>query len=113
MLRDPDNPAHWLAPSALNRVCTWMNSDVSDLLPAHGRALARQPYHLGQPVLVGRSPAGPIGAVRIAFSAQLAQLIAARGPGAAVAATADHLEACVAKLSVVLDEFSELAASAA
>lgn len=114
MLRDPDDPAHWLAPSALNRVCTWMNSDVSDLLPAHGRSWARQPYHLGQPVLVGRSPAGPIGAVRIAFGAQLGHLVAASArPELAVAATAAQLEACAAKLSLVLDEFSGLAASAA
>jgi hypothetical protein len=114
MLRDFGDPARWLAPSALDRICSWMNSDVSDLLPAQGRSFARQPYHLGQPVLVGRSPGGPIGAVRIAFGAQLAQLIAGSSRlDAAIGATAAHLEACVAKLSLVLDEFSELAASAA
>jgi hypothetical protein len=114
MLRDPANPALWLAPSALEKVCSWMNSDVAALLPAHGRNLARQPYHLGQPVLVGRSPSGPIGAVRIAFGAQLGHLVAASPrPDAAIAATVAQLEACAAKLSLVLDGFSELTASAA
>jgi hypothetical protein len=113
MLRDPADPARWLSPAALERVCCWMNADVSDLVPARDDALARRRYHVGQPVRVGRSGAGPIGALRIAFGADLASAVAAAGTGAALAASTARLEGCVAKLALVLDGLPDLLASAA
>lgn len=113
MLRDPADPAHWLSPAALDRVCCWMNADVSDLVSGPSDGLARQRYHVGQPVRVGRSAIGPVGALRIAFGADLASAAAAAGPESAMAATAARLEACVTKLALVLDGLPDLLASAA
>jgi hypothetical protein len=113
MLRDPADPAHWLSPAALDRVCSWMNADVSDLVSAPGSGLARQRVHVGQPVRVGRSGGGPIGALRIALGAGLASEIAESGVEAALSATIDRLECCVAKLALVLDGLPDLLAPAA
>ena len=113
MLRDPAEPAHWLSPAALDRIGCWMNADVSDLVSAPASGLARQRVHVGQPVRVGRSVSGPIGALRIAFGAGLASAVAEAGPAAALSATAGRLECCVAKLALVLDGLPDLLASAA
>jgi len=115
MVRDPLQPARWLPPSALDSIAGWMNADLSDRLPTAAlRGVARQRHHIGQPVTLGSSPGGPIGGLRIAFGARL--LEAANGLGtldAIFPSAVAELNACVAKLSLVLDRFPDLAASAA
>jgi hypothetical protein len=103
MVRDPADPARWLSPEALARVYALMNRDASDLAAGPARSLARQLHHIGQPVLIGQSPAGPIGGLRIAFGARHAEALAegARPEGAA-ARIMDELDACLGKLTLLL-----------
>lgn len=103
MVRDPADPARWLSPEALVRLYGLMNRDASDLVAGPASSLARQAYHIGQPVLVGQSPAGPIGGLRIAFGARHAHSLAdAARLDVAVARIMGELEACFGKLTLLL-----------
>lgn len=111
-VRNPADPARWLSPSELEPILALMNGDLADRLSAMARGHAlRRPYHLGQPVLIGGSPSGPIGAVRIAFGARtLRPALEASRPDAAVARIMGDIGDCIAKLTAVLECRADLAA---
>ncbi len=112
MMRDPADAARWLSPAALGGIYAGMNRDIGERVGGgSSRGVARQPHHIGQPVLIGQSPAGPIGGLRIAFGARHVQrAIEASRPDLAVAWTMSELGACLAKLSLILAELPELTA---